>query len=181
MSARNIKEAVIHRERKEGRFSLLFGWRRGALLPVYRKTTWITGVTASVGQPRQTVSSVCFSCVLYCHFIREWVSALSLLPGQILSHDYALGWNQITGRCRTWCSESQYESLFFHPLAWIVGSACATFPQISSRCTGLWKYFSINLLIRPTHSPIWSLPYFFLLLFFLLPYLKSDFLLLEHL
>lgn len=63
ISAGNIKESVIHRERKEGRFSLLFWWRWGVLLPVYRKTTWITGVPASVVQPRQTVSSVCFSCV----------------------------------------------------------------------------------------------------------------------
>lgn len=43
----------------------------------------------------------CFSCILYWHFIKEWVSALNLLPGQILSHDYALRWNQITGKCCT--------------------------------------------------------------------------------
>lgn len=69
----------------------------------------------------------CFFCwlLLYCHFIREWVSALSLLPGQVLCHDYVWGWDQITGRCHTWIC------MWFSHLAWIVGSVCATFLQIS--------------------------------------------------
>lgn len=57
----NIKECVIHEVREKVRLRWLLRWRVGALFPVYRDTTWITGVSASAIQTRQTVWSPCFS------------------------------------------------------------------------------------------------------------------------
>lgn len=61
ISAGSIKECVIHRVREEVRLRRLLRCRLWASFTVYRDTTWITGVSASAIQTRQSVSSLCFS------------------------------------------------------------------------------------------------------------------------
>lgn len=90
----NIKACVIHREAKRLQaqfFAGLCPWSRRLCLRQWSR-------------PWRTVSS--FSLLLCCHFLGEWDSALCLMPGQIHCCDYVLGWNQITRRCHTRCSES---------------------------------------------------------------------------
>lgn len=115
-----------------------------------------------ISGPAKTNSFLCFSCAATSSENRSmlWVHCQ---VKTLRHHDYVLGWNQITGSCHSSGSESAiFVFVFFSlwPELWVQPVLLSSKSPAVRCCTGLWKYFSINLLIRPARSPIWILPYF---------------------
>lgn len=154
ISAGSIKECVIHRVREEVRLRRLRCCRLGALFPVNRDTTWITGVSASANQTRQSVSSLCFSS-----------AATSSENGSVL-------WVccQLKSSVMTMYEDSIRSQRSIIPeAAWrepvcVLRSPSGLCCGLSSKSTSLYRcttlYLSINLLIRLTCSLFERCPVF---------------------
>ena len=156
ISAGSIKESLIHRGRL--RFSILMMLVECCCqFTEKKKNPHLDHRCSCISGPAKTncFFSVCVSCSAASS--ENGFGALSRLPGQILRHDYVLGWNQITGRCHTWSSEPSMTLCVFLPPP--SGLNCCFglcyFPPNLWPCSAvlvLRKYFSINLLILPSRS-----------------------------